>query len=88
MHKKLNFLNFFSTFYMFTISFCSTFKLPTLEEKLEINMFFAKIRFCQLSENQPTHLQAIEKKFKERCNVLKIYTMQLCKWNAMCKSEM
>jgi hypothetical protein len=35
----------------------------------------AKIRLCYLYENQPKHLQAIEKQFKNRCNVLKKYTM-------------
>jgi hypothetical protein len=44
-------------------------------------MFFAKIIFYQLHENQPKHLQAIERKIK--CNVLKKYIMQLCEWNGM-----
>jgi hypothetical protein len=61
--------------------------LPTLKKKLEINMFFAKIIFHQLHDNQLKHLQAIEKE-KQRCNVLKKYIMQLCKWNAMRKSEL
>jgi len=50
--------------------------LSSLKEKLEISLLFPKIILCQLYENQPKHLQAIERK---KCNVLKKYTMQLCK---------
>jgi hypothetical protein len=52
--------------------------LPTLKEKLDLSMFFTKIIFCQLYENQPKQFQVIERE-KKRCNVLKKYTMQLCK---------
>jgi hypothetical protein len=38
--------------------------------------------------NQSKHLQTIKRKIKKRCNVLKKYKMQMCKWNVMCKSEM
>ncbi len=67
--SKLNFhFDFTPTFF--------TMILSSLKEKLEVSLLFAKIILCQLYENQPKHLQEIERK---KCNVLKKYTMQLCK---------
>jgi hypothetical protein len=47
----------------------STRILSSLNEKLDLSMFFAKIIFCQLYENQFKPLQTIEKKKNAMCSI-------------------
>jgi len=82
-------------FFSIKIKFSFWFDFPVfypniiyLEGKFQNKYFFAKIRLRELYENQLKHLQANERKIKNKCNVLKKFTLQLCKWNTMCKSEM